>query len=53
MICKNFIEGLSKIKLLREHTYIMEETMQIRVKEIVQKVREKKRYSTIFIYKII
>ncbi|HDR4570579.1 histidinol dehydrogenase [Bacillus cytotoxicus] len=42
MICKNFIEGLSKIKLLREHTYIMEETMQIRVKEIVQKVREKR-----------
>lgn len=39
---EDFTEALSRIKLLREHANIIEETVQLRVREIVQKVRERK-----------
>ncbi|MFE6136728.1 MULTISPECIES: histidinol dehydrogenase [Bacillus] len=42
IVCEDFQEALSKIKLLRESANIIEETVQRSVSEIVQNVRESK-----------
>lgn len=42
IVCEDFQEALSKIKLLRESANLIEETVQRSVSEIVQNVRESK-----------
>ncbi|KEK23670.1 histidinol dehydrogenase [Bacillus gaemokensis] len=42
IIYEEFTEALSRIKLLRERANIIEETVQLRVREIVQKVGERR-----------
>lgn len=42
IVCEEFQEALSKIKLLRESANIIEETVQRSVSEIVQNVRKSK-----------
>jgi len=42
VISENYTEALKRIKQLREQANIIEETVQIRVREIVERVRERK-----------